>query len=420
MGVAICVHVLEATTDMERQSSNGEANGLLTIETAPGYVTERAEVIGVFPPGASLTATEINGGNLNYAFHVTDGERSVFVKQAPDFIKCFGPAAQLHKERMELEVRVFRYWAEQLGPELTARFLPKIYLFDESVEVFVMDFLGDHKVLDSVLESDGEISDEVWNGIGTFMALTHARTHSTRMPSEQVETLHAEYSNAVLRSIQLDYVFTKCYVESANPAGESNSLGTQLGADGSFMEEIESLKAAYRGEQLDNRAVCHGDFHPGSVMINNTLGDAKIIDPEFCVYGPPGLDLGSLLSGVILLVISKQFATQPDAASISRLVDVIDRIWNTYAAAMEQESMASDVVKRISEDAVGFACAEVARTSLGFAGVRGLKVDDAATKLVAQEATLGLVQRCIMGRRIEGAASMEILTNELRSLGKSV
>ena len=33
--------------------------------------------------------------------------------------------------------------------------------FDESVEVFVMDFLGDHKVLDSVLESDGEISDEV-------------------------------------------------------------------------------------------------------------------------------------------------------------------------------------------------------------------------------------------------------------------
>ena len=155
-------------------------------------------------------------------------------------------------------------------------------------------------------------------------------------------------------------------------------------------------------------------------MINSELGDAKIIDPEFCVYGPPGLDLGSLLSGVILLVISKQFATQPDAASIGRLVDVIDRIWNTYAAAMEQESMASDVVKRISEDAVGFACAEVARTSLGFAGVRGLKVEDAATKLVAQEATLGLVQRCIIGRRTEGAASMEILTNELRNLGKSV
>ena len=81
-----------------------ETNGLLTIETAPSYVTERAEVIGVFAPDAALTATEINGGNLNYAFHVTDGERSVFVKQAPDFIKCFGPSAQLHKERMELEV----------------------------------------------------------------------------------------------------------------------------------------------------------------------------------------------------------------------------------------------------------------------------------------------------------------------------
>merc|ERR1712086_432847 len=147
-----------ATTDMERQSSNGEANGLLTIETAPGYVTERAEVIGVFPPGASLTATEINGGNLNYAFQVTDGEKSVFVKQAPDFIKCFGPEAKLHRERMQLEVKIFTEWAAQLGGE-AGRFLPTIYMFDEESMVFVMEFMGSCVLMDSVLDSKADIGE---------------------------------------------------------------------------------------------------------------------------------------------------------------------------------------------------------------------------------------------------------------------
>ena len=48
---------------------------------------------------------------------------------------------------------------------------------------------------------------------------------------------------------------------------------------------------------LESRALCHGDLHPGSIMVNSD-GICKIIDPEFTVYGPPGLDVGSVLSGL--------------------------------------------------------------------------------------------------------------------------
>jgi len=390
---------------------------VLTQETAAAYVAQRAEAIGVFAADASLTANEIHGGNLNYAFQVTDGNHSVFVKQAPDYIKCFGPEAKLHRERMELEVRVFGDWAQVLGAQ-SAQFLPAIFHFDVDAMVFVMEFLEDgYLLLDGVLDSNGRIGDAVWSSIGTFMALTHARTHSTQVPAARADGLHTAYANTVLRGIQLNYVFTKCFADPANPATESNALGVALGQDQPFMLEIESLKRAYSGEQADNRALCHGDLHPGSLMINAAQGHAKIIDPEFCIYGPPGVDLGSLLSGVILLVVSKQFSPQPDAAAIERLITAVDTIWLTYSTALEGEGVAAAVIKQISEDTIGFACAEVARTSLGFAGIRGLAIEDAARKATAQQLTLNLVRRCILGRRGATTATMEILTNDLRNLG---
>ena len=60
------------------------------------------------------------------------------------------------------------------------------------------------------------------------------------------------------------------------------------------MAEVELLKAKYLGysfDALDRFALCHGDFHPGGVMMCN--GSVKVIDPEFTVFAPPGLDAGS-------------------------------------------------------------------------------------------------------------------------------
>ena len=87
---------------------------------------------------------------------------------------------------------------------------------------------------------------------------------------------------------------------------------------------MELLKAKYLGysfDDLDRFALCHGDFHPGGVMMCNgsvkvidperhtiltmmaylleptylltILTILKVIDPEFTVFAPPGLDAGS-------------------------------------------------------------------------------------------------------------------------------
>jgi len=81
-----------------------ESTAVLTTSTVASYVTSRK--IDGFTDGGSFISEEIHGGNLNYAFKVTNKEnKSVFVKQAPDFIKCLGPEAKLHSDRLLLEVR---------------------------------------------------------------------------------------------------------------------------------------------------------------------------------------------------------------------------------------------------------------------------------------------------------------------------
>ena len=111
---------------------------ILTEETVPAYLAERADEIGVFPRDAALTAKAkaITGGNVNFAFRVTfdDGsqeDRPLFVKQAPEFVAIFGPDGfPLTSDRMQKEIDVYQEWKVILGDELSAKYLPKIYFFD--------------------------------------------------------------------------------------------------------------------------------------------------------------------------------------------------------------------------------------------------------------------------------------------------
>merc|ERR1719382_1096925 len=120
-------------------------------------------------------------------------------------------------------------------------------------------------------------------GMGEFMGLVHAKTHITKVTASEAEELESTYRNGALRDIQLEYVFSKCYRE--------DDRASHLRDDVTFMAEIEKLKDIYRGKQSDNLALCHGDLHAGSVMADASSGQVKIIDPEFAVYGPPGLDV---------------------------------------------------------------------------------------------------------------------------------
>jgi len=116
---------------------------ILTAESVPQYITDHASDINIFPTGATLTAKAILGGNVNYAFYVTDetGESSVFLKQAPEFVAIFGPdGLPLTSERMKREMDVYDEWKAILGEELRGKYLPNIYKFDCKLKRFLLNF----------------------------------------------------------------------------------------------------------------------------------------------------------------------------------------------------------------------------------------------------------------------------------------
>lgn len=128
---------------------------------------------------------------------MTDGSTSVFVKQAPEFIKCFGPEAKLHRERMELEVRYYRELEGVLGAESAKGFLPVIYDFNLENMSFIMEFLGAFELLHARLVETPNLNEAVALSLGDFMGRTHALTHDSIVSEEKAKEFATAYENSV-------------------------------------------------------------------------------------------------------------------------------------------------------------------------------------------------------------------------------
>lgn len=398
---------LDSITEMSEQSSM-----VLTAETVPSYLEEHCSEIGVFDNGAELLAKPIMGGNVNYAFFVREEKtgKSVFVKQAPEYVAIFGPDGfPLTSERMQREVDVYEEWRVILGKTLSEKYIPKIYMFDKKRMVFVMEFLDGFTLLDHDLVETSkviELHPDIAKGLGEFIGMTHAATHSSKLSKERTSYLTKHFENRPMRDIQLEFVFTKCYKE----ATDEQRAG--LIVDEAFQNEIEILKRQYDGSDHDNLVLSHGDLHPGSVMVKNDVGKAKIIDPEFTVYGPPGLDVGSLLSGYVLAAVHQAYSKQEE--SVASICDGIAAIWESYVQALKDGGIEEKTIKAIEVETVGFTVAEVCRTALEFAGGRKwLQFDDQDVKKEARKAALKIVQNCMVARHQGG---MELLISEVKSV----
>lgn len=400
------------TPDVATETATVTKSKILTVDNIPKFIQERlGDLKGPFGDSIEgLEVSTIEGGNVNYAFYLNPQgftKGPVFLKQAPEFVAIFGDGPDgvpLTSQRMQREMDAYFEWSAMLGDELAKKYLPKIFYFDKNYMAVLMEFFFGFTLLDHVLVSSaGEYHADVATCLGDFVGKTHAKTHSSKVTAERKHYLVEHFENREMRDIQLEYVFTKCYQE----ATEEQRAGLDVTPD--FLKEVELLKKQYNGD-TDSLVLSHGDLHPGSVMVD-TKGNTKIIDPEFTVYGPPGLDVGSLLSGYCLGAIHQVYAGNKEAAN--RIVDGAGAIWDAYKLAMEQGGIESTILKDIEIETVGFTVAEVCRTALEFAGGRKwLQFEDQNTKASAKKAALRVVNKCMIARHEGG---IDLLLKEMKA-----
>lgn len=271
--------------------------------------------------------------------------------------------------------------------------------------VVVMQFLDGYELLDHVLVSDEcNVHPDIATSMGDFLGKTHAKTHSSKVDASRKAYLVEHYENRAMRDIQLEFVFTKCYKE----ATDEQRAGLNVSEE--FLKEIELMKQQYDGK-TDSLVLSHGDIHPGSVMVDRE-GNTKVIDPEFTIYGPPGLDVGSLLSGFVLGAIHQAFCKNPKA--VEAIVEATKAIWEAYVKALKEGGIDEATIKAAEVETVGFTVAEVCRTALEFAGGRKwLQFEDADTKKAACKTALQFVDKCMIARHEGG---IQLMFDEMKSV----
>lgn len=377
----------------------------LTEQEAVEYVKA---LPGLFEEGATLVSKEIGDGNLNLVFDIREEAtgKSVIVKQALPYARVVGESWPLTVDRARIESEALRIQHQHV-PEL----VPEVYHFDQELALTVMENVGDHIIMRKGL-IEGNRYPLFAKQIGKFLAHTLFYTSDLGANPFDKKALVGTFLNPELCKITEDLVFTDPYEDA--PTNDFNPLIRKeveaIWNNKPLKLEIVKLKFDFltRAE-----ALLHGDLHTGSIFITPT--SLKVIDPEFAYYGPLGFDIGAVIAN-LLLNYAGQHGLQKDPGERESyreyLLETVEDVWNEFVSQFVQlwhrhakersahvEGFWQSYVKRLIQDAAGFAGCKILRRVIGLAGVADLNsIADAQTRAEAERLALAIGEALILGR----------------------
>ena len=218
----------------------------------------------------------IDGGTANYLFRVfsKDNVTSIY-KHAEPFVASSNGAIPLPVDRIDFEVIVLRV-LPAIMPKDVAVQMPTVARYDETAKVLIMSDAGKSTLKAAYSEPDTNVSD-IGHQLGHWLATLHASTQ---------ETYIGEGGNPTARSI-----YRWAYLHLGQAA-------LQYGLDPEYCDYIDKMYGASLSK--DDACVCHGDFWPGNVMLNDG-NVVTVIDWEMCRRGRGELDVGQFAAEAYLL-----------------------------------------------------------------------------------------------------------------------
>ncbi|MFK7996615.1 MAG: S-methyl-5-thioribose kinase [Granulosicoccus sp.] len=368
----------------------------LDIQSLPARLSSVAAVTErLGAESASWRVREVGDGNLNLVFIVESDKGSVVVKQALPYVRLVGDSWPLPLSRS-----FFEYHALVRQQRRAPGTVPDIFHFDEKQALIVMQYLSPHHILRQSLQQ-GIKHDGLGIMLGKFCADTLFKGSDFSMDAaERKQDVALFAGNVALCDITESLVFTDPFFDAPMNRHTSPQLDSQVEQ---LRSDIDAKLAAQRMKQAFcscAETLLHGDLHTGSVMVSE--GDAKVIDPEFALYGPMGFDIGMLIGNFIMA-----WCAQPGyvAAAGTRddyrqwIFSVIKDIWSSFTerftqlwmqeragilfpASMFEDQEHHDAVRialsgqleHIWTDAMGFCGCEIIRRTLGLAHI--IEYDD--------------------------------------------
>ena len=409
----------------------------LTVETLGarlGTLGALRDRLGDDP--AAWRVREVGDGNLNLVFIVEGPAGAVVVKQALPYVRLVGDSWPLPLSRSFFEYHALTRQARRAPGQV-----PEIFHFDESQALIVMAFLSPHRILRTSL-MDGTRHAGLGEALGRFCAETLFRGSDLALPAADRKADVALFAgNVALCDITENLVFDEPYFDAPMNGAIPEALApvvAELRADERLKIEVQHLKRAFCNHA---ETLLHGDLHTGSVMAHE--GDVRVIDPEFALYGPMGLDVGMLLANYLMAWFAQPGHAADDGDLAARrewIVDVIRATWATfetrfaelwrterhgilYPARLYEErghEQASRVACRerldaVWRDALGFAGVEIHRRTIGLARIVEYEsIEDEALRARLQGQGLQLGHELVLRRHELGSMDDVIAALERR------
>lgn len=393
---------------------------ILNPATVPAYVARTPRLAGIVDP-ATLEAREVGDGNLNLVFVCKDADgKGICLKQSLPYVRLVGESWPLTPKRIIAEARGL-----SAGAEFASGLVPEYYGVDAETHVLAMENLMGWGMLRSEL-NEGHAYPGVESKLGEYVARVAFNTSYFAVEQNDMKRRVAEAVNPELCRITEDLVFTEPYVDVPN-----NSFVDELGpeieamrADVRLRAEVGMLKWAFMTQA---EILVHGDLHTGSVMVRN--GDAgpecRIIDPEFCYWGPVGFDLGALFGNFL--------AARARAAVLGRPAEFQEwlgacgpAVWDAFEAEMRRQwpgrldptwtdGTLDAWLAKVAVDTIGFAGAKAIRRIVGLAKVTDIQQLPPAEHVQAATIVLRTADRWIRERaQLASVAAANAVFEEIR------
>ena len=401
-----------------------------------GYLQSLPEAQQRFSSFDNLQVQEINDGNMNYAFVVTNplnAHQSVFVKQAPPYIKVMGEDWPLTRQRMTAEIHALDYQSS-VCPEM----VPEVYFQSKIMSVLIMQNLSSHAILRTQL-IQGQYFPKLAEHLSTFLANTLFYSSDFALPSKDKKALISDSNNHAMCTITEDFVFTYPFehhdMNDYNPALSQDVIDS-IQKNPNVRAQVAQMKYLFMNK---TEALLHGDLHTGSVMANQQ--QTFVIDPEFSFVGPMGFDIGAMFANLYLNYFSHAHKTSTESIQYSQwLLQTAEELWRKFeskflALWIEHEQsnpsafMGKDLtgdshqtfrqafLQQVFSDTLGFAACKMIRRILGVAKVADLmQFEDQHLRAKLETQALKMATNLLVNRQMyTNIADVNKLAEEISS-----
>ncbi|MGI8958304.1 MAG: phosphotransferase [Bryobacteraceae bacterium] len=281
-------------------------------------------------------AARAGEGNMNCTLRIQTAERSFILKQARPWVEKY-PEIPAPWSRGEMEARFYR---AMLSNTQLAEHMPKLLAFDSLDHILMLEDLGPAQDFTFLYRREEACSEETDCGVLVrYLVALHGSFRDCQLAED--------FLNDEMRALNHEHIFAfplrpgnGLDLNSITPG--LAGLALKLQADSAYTEQVRNLGNVYLDHSY-GRCLVHGDYFPGSWL--KTSDRLYVIDPEFCFFGPPELDLGMMIGHLYLAGVSER---------------IIEDVTNLYTSAVSIDTSL----------ALAFAGVEIMRRLIGVAQVQ--------------------------------------------------